>query len=725
MLFRPETSLMPSVLALSGFFIDNFPHIYWYPYWYLGNPFHYLIGPVAPVLLMFFTGITPFSLYCLYLGLIVISVLVGGFGIYLFVREWEEDKFKVPHKGTTFFEGSQSSKFKVKVGNSHSVALDQSYKFAPAAFISGLLYVLLPFSWFGLYYQNGLKMVAFAVIPFVFIFYRRFLLAHAKSLFINYFFLVLLIVVCLLVTINVLLPLIIGVAAIFITVERLLNRAKISPVPPLSSRRPPPFGRPAPSLIKRETQLITPFNKGGEEGFPRNDSALWAWREEKIVQTIVVFFLALSFATFWYTPGFWFVLLTNPSLGGVPLWNLIVNLFHAALNFLPLILAILVVKWRSLSSKNLREIGGRRPFFFAFLFFLSFLFLTIVRLLADPKFVIDWIGFFPELQFGASMLGGVLCVWLLGGKRGFSGQEKIKIYLSRGLVFGFGAILVIITGLLIYSLFYYSKSDYQKQILTVIQPHIKDKNARVFLSGSDVFWINSFLPHMQVRGGNEGGSIHPYWSHGAYQIREGEKAALAVNWLKIFGSSYILLHKPESSDPFHDFKHPEKFKLLDLLADKNGDMLYKIPKAYIARVADRSILDLKKPKGGADEKRVSEYVSKFKREVGFNYLSGDTFSVKSNILSGEVINLALSYDPSWKIESGEGRIVGDSLGNLVIVPSSTGVQEFVLKYEKDNEYWKTLLVILILSAFLWKYKYIYPRLRRLMPKIHLGLGKEE
>ncbi len=697
---------MPSIVALSGFFIDNFPTIAWYPYWYLGNPFSYLIGPVVPVMLMIFSGIVPMAysgqaLYHIYLGLIILSVLAGGIGIYLLVGEWEENKIK-----------NQKSKIKNNL----------------AGLIAGLLYILFPFSWLGLYYQNGLKIVAFALVPFVFIVYRRFLnidqisnpfdklrtglksqihSSKLKTLFSFYLLLVLLIAVCLLITINILLAIVIGIAAIFITEERLLRRALSC-----SSRNDNGLER-----LPRLRQLADPRNDNEE------------WREEMIVKTIVILGIGLFLSTFWYTPRFWLVILTNPSFGGVPLWNVIVNIFQSALNLLPLGLAIVIVKWRSFLSLNMR--GG--VFQFALLFFLSFFFLTAARFLADPDFVIDWIGFLPELQFGLSMIGGVLITSLISignidQKLKIKDQNynlKLKNTLIKIFVFTLGVVCTIISSYLIYNLFVYAKSDYQNEIVSMIQPHVRDKNMRVFLSGSDVFWINMYLPVSQVRGGFDGASIHPYWAHGAYQIREGEDARLDIDWLRIFGAQYVLVHQADSRDVFHDFKHPDKFKDLELLADKNGDKLYKVPSVWMVRVMDESVLSMREPKNDADARKIGEYVDTFRREARYKALSANKISIDSEIAKGEVINLAITYDMGWKILEGRGKISGDAFGNIVIVPDKMGEQKFILSYVRDSQNWIIISAVLFLSLFLVKYKYIYPKLRRRMPKIHAGFGRED
>ncbi len=704
---RPETSLVPGVLSLSSFFIENFPHVFWYPYWYLGNPYSYLIGPVVPVILFLLTKASPSSLHYLYFGTIIASMLIGGIGVYLFLKDWEDEDQRSPLR-PAFAKATSGKQGFAGQAKSRDVV----------AFISGIFYVLLPFSWIGLYYQNGLKVIAFAVVPYLFIVYRRFL---KKSLLGYYFLLIFLIALCLLITVNILLTLIIGVVAIYIAEERLLRHSPSS--------------------------------------WSRNDigdgmqGARWKWRGEKIAQTVVIFCLGIFLATFWYTQRFWVVLLTNPSFGGVPLWNIIVNLFQFLLNFFPLVLAILVVKGRIKS----------RRLFFAFLFTLSFLFLTGARFLADHDFVVDWIGFLPELQFGISILGGVLIGRLIryatnspyvnichsersdseveeshstkppSGMRSLHssadsvGMTMCKVsYLYKGLLLISGVVSVFVSSALIVNLLFYSKSDYQTDIVGILESHVKDKDARVFLSGSDVFWINNFLPLKQVRGANDGVSINPYWAHGAYQIREGESRLLTEYWLRIFGSSYLLLHQPDSIDPFHDFIHPEKFQYMQLLADKSGDKLYEIPNVSEARVVDKKILTIGKPKNGADEEQLESYAGTFKRSIRLRYLYADTILIKGNISSSEVINLAVSYSKDWKLKAGRGRLVIDALGNIVIVPASPGEREFVIAYERGVDDQLILIVLFVLgSVFLLKFEYLYPRIKRRIPKIHLGVGEDE
>src|SRR3989344_2599934 len=183
-----ETSLVPTVIALSKFFAENFPNISWYPYWYLGNPYQFLIGPVVPALLSisnFKFQISNFQLSMtqIYYLLIMLSFIVGGLGIYLFLRDWGVSKKQ--------------------------------------AFFSGVFYVLFPAGYFLLNYQNGLNHIALSLLPFFLLYYRRFLKGGENMLVL---FLSIIIVIVLLINISILLSFIIGAIGLMVA-ERYRNSA--------------------------------------------------------------------------------------------------------------------------------------------------------------------------------------------------------------------------------------------------------------------------------------------------------------------------------------------------------------------------------------------------------------------------------------------------------------------------------------------------------------------
>jgi hypothetical protein len=92
--FPAQSSLMPIQIALSRFIEQGGDIFSNYPYWYLGTtPYHNLTGPFIPTLLMLIHKIFPaISLFTIFFGVIAATWLIGGVGVYLFIREMRVNK---------------------------------------------------------------------------------------------------------------------------------------------------------------------------------------------------------------------------------------------------------------------------------------------------------------------------------------------------------------------------------------------------------------------------------------------------------------------------------------------------------------------------------------------------------------------------------------------------------------------------------------------------------
>lgn len=609
--------LIPTVIALSSFFASNFPAIDWYPYWYLGNPFYYLIGPAVPTTLWLvkFIGL---PMYAAYLFIIGASFFIGAAGLYLFL-----------------------GRFNVRRSN---------------AFFASIAYVALPFGLFLLNYQDGLHHIAFNFLPITLFFYFRFLQDNSTR---NALFFAAFVAILLLISISILLSLIVGCASLFIAIR-----------------------------IKSNTS-------------------------QRIMQTVLAFFLAISIATFWYTPGFWWTILANPSFGGVPLANLIMSLGKFILHFLPLVLAIIIVKWR-------RYILVEGSLLFGALFFASFFFLTVVRFLSDPDFIIDWIGFGLELQFGMAVVVGSVLELLVK-------RKKAGVFLV-----GLFTIVILLDCYIISNLViqqFNIDSLYQQKILKILRDNVP-KGERVFLSGTPVFWVNAYINQPQIRGGIDSASIHPFWRHAAFQIREGKDPSLTRDLLISLGTPYVLVHRDNSKETFRDFKTPTKFdssyftKIVGL-----DDVLYKTKanEFDIARIAKAQIIHAAKPKKGDDVHAIHEYISNFIKPISATFIEPYRLIITGNPDKQEVISIAVSYHPSWKITAGNGTLTKDSFGNIVIIPQDTGQQQFVLSFYRNG--WDFFIVMIAslvfclmllydktISAFFQKY---------ILPMLSLGLSEDD
>lgn len=596
--------MIASVVALASFFAENFPNIFWYPYWYLGNPYHYLIGPLVPLILAIFKPIFP--IVQLYPALIFLSFMVGGAGVWFLVRDFQASKKQ--------------------------------------AWISAFLFFFLPGAIFLLRFQSGLYHLAFCFLPFILLLYKKFLeqgrLTQAIFLSISIAFVAL-------IDISIMLPLIVG----FVT-------------------------------------LLLSWRSKGDWG---------DWIDKSIKASLIII-LGLALATVWYTPNFWWVMFTNPSLGGISFLNLATSFLKFMFNLLPLVFAFWIVKLTHFKPKGLE--------LFSLLFLGSFLLLTGLRFLLDPDFVMDWISFLLELQLGLSLF--------LARFLGKIGNIKIVGVIGVGVIFIW---IWLIRGL-------WEQDNYQKNIVSLLKDNVKSEE-RIFLSGSSVFWINSFLPLAQIRGGRDEGSYHPFWDKAAYQIREGGLALLTQYWLQALGTRYVLVHSETSNEPFRDFKNQDKFQGFKLIKQSQGDLLFEIEGANIARVADLRISKSAKPKSGADLTALSSYIGFLKRPAKIFFQEPSRIKVEEEFKEGEVLSLAISFHPGWKLLHGEGNLSKDSLGNLVIVPKRYGFNQFEIVFRENlwGRVFSLVFSALILLA-LSNYHMIFYQLKKRL-KLILGVLEEE
>lgn len=621
MMSFPQPSLVPTVIALSEFFIDNFPNIWWYPHWYLGNPFNFLIGPVVPMALFITSKVFILNISKAYLVIIFISQIIGSLSLYILVRD---------------------------LGGAKRIAI-----------LSSILFLFMPFGLILLSVSNGLHHVGFGFISLVFLCYRRWVSSNSPK----YTILIsLLIAFLLLIDISILLPVVIGFVSLLIVLP----------------------------VEKKKIAYIA-------------------------IKSFFLLLAGLLLATLWYTPKFWFFLLSNPSFGGIPLGNLLKILFDLVLQLLPIVLAVLVVKWRKEKPSPL--------LLFALAFLASFAFLTLVRFSLDPDFVLDWIGFLLEIQFGLSILVGLLLARLRWFFIVFILLTIVDLLVvvqlftcsivDRGILKQFNNAAIQQCGLL---------GSYQNRITDLLANHVK-RTERVFLSGSSVFWINYITKMNQVRGGNDSSAIHPYWAQGAYQIREGKNSVLAKDWLAALGASYILVQKEESDEYFSDFKHIEKYRDFMPVVASGADILLKVPRGWLGRVAAGEILRVDKPSGGADGKSLRAYVGTFQKPVDIFFDKPNSIRAAVDLKSDEVLLLAVTYDSSWKLKKGEGRLSKDPIGNMVFIPQVEGVNEIVLGYDKGitGSLLSFLLFLGLVSIFLF-YDRAYFGFERLF--VRLGFGSD-
>jgi len=586
-MFPSQTSLIPIGVAVARFIeAGNSLYSSWYPYWYLGVPAIYLLGPVVPTLLVllhkFFPGVGLFNLSFI---LITFSFIAGVIGWGVLARRISENRIV----GILVFVFAAILPWRYLA----SLALEETTFLVARNF--------LPWVLFTIYYHLKESTNRRLVVC---------LLALSLLLLVNT---------------SILPILIVGAGSIILAVS---------------------------------------FREG-EDGKPGKLRGIWAY----LKRFLKVLGIAVVVVTLWYTPGYWKTILFNPSIGGASVGKVLLRIFEILRNGLPFFLAIASVFFSGKFKSRITV--------FTLTWLLTFIFLSVFRLLGDPDFWQDWSSWFYELEIGIAFLAAQAAA-SVARKNGY--RYSIKIY--------------IVIFILFLSPYWLSFRVYQ----TLGRPKLVSKTlpdgisslakaaeladgTRVFLSGSTVFWANALYDIDQVRGGQDKVAIHPYWDHAAYQIREGDSSELTSSWLQSLGVKYVLVHTPKSYEYYHDFVNLSKWEDVGRVVwQGNGDMIFELPKTSLAW-EDKPGGNAGKvgPKGGADLAALTEYLSSRSKPVevtesktGYRILLGEP---------GTLVSLVITYDSGWRAYGSDGRalkVKKDTLGNILIETEEEN--EIFLKY---------------------------------------------
>ena len=389
-------------------------------------------------------------------------------------------------------------------------------------------------------------------------------------------------------------------------------------------------------------------------------------------------FLLIAFclllATFWYTPSYWWTILTNPSIGGASGFKVILRILEVLKSGIPLVLAVFsVFIWGKVKN---------RLAVFSLIWFLTFAFLSIFRFMGDPDFWMDWTSWFYELETGVALL--IAQKFQTSKIPNIQIGEKLKD--KNNWSFGVLALGVFLFTTPFYSVWRVHKAIGMPPLITREIPEgVKSlkklaeitRGERVFLSGSTVFWANALFDINQVRGGVDKAAIHPFWHHAAYQLREGT-SPLAVGWLEVLGTRFVLVHGPKSPEFYHDFKNIQKWEDVGgLLYNQSGDLIFDT-RTESAWVVDLEKLELvSKPKDGKDIATLNKYLSARKRAAKVNWKNPNEIVLEAKVDRGEGIALPVAYDRGWQGE--DVLIRKDPFGNILIIPNET-LKALDLKY---------------------------------------------
>lgn len=216
---------------------------------------------------------------------------------------------------------------------------------------------------------------------------------------------------------------------------------------------------------------------------------------------------------------------------------------------------------------------------------------------------------------------------------------------------------------------------------------------RVWLPGSVAYWANAFADVPQFGGGFDNGIQNPTNLGVSYQIYSSDGAgerdgAVAVTWLKAFGTRAVQVSLPGSPEYFHPFRNPAKFDgILDVIWEHREMMLYHVPFRHdgLAFVVPEAAIPQRRPHDGLDVEEASAYVAALDDATlpvsTFAWQSLSKAVVETAPRAGESVSIQTSYHPGWEAHANGKRIdVGeDGLGQIVL-RTAPGPQRIELEF---------------------------------------------
>lgn len=449
---------------------------------------------------------------------------------------------------------------------------------------------------------------------------------------------------------------------------------------------------------------------------------------EKVKRGVLVILAAVGLSAFWYTPSYLVNILVSPSLAGLSFGIIFQRLFQFALVAIPTFLAVFSFFGKKLDRNEI----------FVVLSLGFFGFLTILWWATDPDFLTLYSRFFTEIDLVLALTSGLLfskLIWKFY-KSWFHFLPTPKIGPILGsilLVF-----LIFIGFWTRFSRVNLPRFDIENSVEGAISAWLSDNLSptdRVYLSGSTAFWLNWTAPNVsQIRGGVDSAATNPFWADASFNLREGEDGETTLAWLKALRTNYLVVHSLKSLEYYHDFKIGEKFAGIGETVFDNGkgDRIYKVETPTLAQIAQKSILKLPRPKGGADFQRLAAYVDVLEkgRNAQANWISTSKIKIAAqNLNFNEGVSVGITYDPGWdskcKMQSEKCKTIirKDPVGNLFLEPQISGDFEFILEHHARWDNWIGYFISAFTLLLIAKPK-LAKKLFAKLPQLHFGLEEE-
>ncbi len=350
--------------------------------------------------------------------------------------------------------------------------------------------------------------------------------------------------------------------------------------------------------------------------------------------------LAYGLSAFWLTPSYLRITLVNLK------WVSQAGNAHSLIVLLTAIALYLVLGWRFGAGRRERE----WPVFVAgsvlivCVYVLGFFYLGL-RTTGEPARLV------PELDL-ALILGGVEAA------RALWRRPRLRLAVIVATVVAFTPAVRYLRH--VRSPFPKAaplESVYEYKMAKWVHEHLPGE--RVLPSGSVRLWFDTWYDNAQPDGGSQQGMLNQIIPVAVFQILQGDKAELAILWLRALGAGAVVAPDRTSFDAYRDYSLPEKFRgvVPALYDDGHGTVIYEIPRLHpgIARVVeDARIAAIGPIRGGDDGERLRKYVAAVENPAQPNstltWRGFDEARIQADVKQGQSVLVQETWDPAWRAE---------------------------------------------------------------------------
>jgi hypothetical protein len=221
---------------------------------------------------------------------------------------------------------------------------------------------------------------------------------------------------------------------------------------------------------------------------------------------------------------------------------------------------------------------------------------------------------------------------------------------------------------------------------------------RVFVPGSDYFWLNAFTDTPQLEGGFDQGLTNPLLPVIHYQLYAGTGTAnegeLGILWLKAFGVHAAAVCGPRSTEVYKPYHNWRKFEgLLPVLWRDGDDVIYRVlpDSVSLAHVLPPENRLTRPPASVFDTDFLRAYVAPLEDPalppVEMTWQNRHHAVLAADLQKDQLLLVQVTYHPGWhaRVNGAARPLSKDPIGLVLIAPQCAGRCVVDLEYGDDAE----------------------------------------